>query len=102
VFAGRGGLIVDQKTKTIKIYSFVCDAPARSFIKGIKYPTGYSSCEKCTVHGEHDGKVIFPVTNCPLTRPLMRGLMRSITLIHVHLDPYILVLLVSLDWTACT
>lgn len=62
----KDGLLVDQQTKTIKIHSFVCDAPARAFIKGIKYPTGYSSCDKCTVHGEYDGKVIFPVTKCPL------------------------------------
>jgi hypothetical protein len=62
----KDGLTVDHETKKIKIHSFVCDAPARAFIKGIKSPTGYCSCEKCTVHGDYDRKVIFPVGNYPL------------------------------------
>ena len=62
----KDGLIVDGEIKKVTIHSFVCDAPARAFIKDIKYPTGYSSCEKCTVRGEYDRKVIFSVANCPL------------------------------------
>jgi len=57
----KNGLTVDQRTIKITIHSFVCDAPARAFIKGIKSHSGYSSCEKCTVRGEyHTNKVIFP------------------------------------------
>ena len=49
------------------IHCFVCDAPARAFIKGIKCHSGFASCEKCTVHGEfYVGKVIFPSTDAPL------------------------------------
>ena len=62
----KEGLIVGKQTKKVTIHSFVCDAPARAFIKGIKYPSGYNSCEKCTVHGAYDRKVIFPVEACPL------------------------------------
>jgi len=60
------GLIVDDKRVEVKIHSFVCDAPARAFLKGIKSHSGYSSCEKCIVHGEYAGKVIFPTVDDPL------------------------------------
>ena len=50
----------------ITIHSFVCDAPARAFVKGIMSPSGYSSCEKCTVRGQYDGKVILKEVDCPL------------------------------------
>lgn len=50
----------------VEFHSFVCDAPARAFIKGIKCHSGYSSCEKCTEHGIYAGKVIFPSTDAPL------------------------------------
>jgi len=62
----KHGLTFEQKNRKVIIHSFVCDAPARAYVKGIKSPSGYSSCEKCTVHGEYYGKVIFPVANCPL------------------------------------
>ena len=31
---------------------FVCNAPARSFIIGVKYNSGFSSCPKCIIVGE--------------------------------------------------
>ncbi|KAB0790105.1 hypothetical protein PPYR_15572, partial [Photinus pyralis] len=37
----------------IKVHSFICDVPARSFIKCIKAHGGYSSCEKCWEPGEY-------------------------------------------------
>ena len=60
------GFIVDSATYTIIIQSFICDAPARAFIKGIKMHSGYSSCEKCTQTGTYDGKVIFTELNAPI------------------------------------
>lgn len=60
------GLTVENKNIPVVIHSFVCDAPARAFIKGIKSHSGYSSCEKCTVYGEHCGKVVFLSTTSPL------------------------------------
>ncbi|KAL1448276.1 hypothetical protein WDU94_013978 [Cyamophila willieti] len=50
----------------VKIQAFICDAPAKAFILGVKYPQGYSSCTKCTIHGEHNTKVIFTSVNNPL------------------------------------
>jgi len=51
------GLIVGDKTIQIGIHSFVCDAPARAFLKGIKSHSGYSSCEKCTIQASRRGQV---------------------------------------------
>lgn len=62
----ENGLTVLGNLYTVKIHSFVCDAPARAFMKGVKCHSGYAACEKCTEHGEYDGKVIFPTLNAPL------------------------------------
>lgn len=41
--------------------AFICDTPARAFLKCIKGHGGYSSCERCTQYGIYlDGKVVFP------------------------------------------
>lgn len=62
----QNGVSIGGELYTIKIHSFVCDAPARAFLKGIKSHSGYAACEKCTEHGEYLGKVIYPGTNAPL------------------------------------
>lgn len=41
--------------------AFICDTPARAFLKCSKGHGGYSSCERCTQYGIYlDGKVVFP------------------------------------------
>lgn len=41
--------------------AFICDTPARAFLKCVKGHGGYSSCERCTQYGIYlDGKVVFP------------------------------------------
>lgn len=60
------GLLFDNKHFGVKIHSFVCDAPAHAFLKGVKGHSGYSSCEKCTDCGEYNGKIIFTSVSCPL------------------------------------
>jgi len=47
------------------ISAFICDAPARAFLKKIKSHTAYSSCERCTQTGEWKGKMTFPEINAP-------------------------------------
>lgn len=47
------GLNVDSIHLSVKIANFVCDAPARSFVKNIKSHNGYRGCEKCTHEGVH-------------------------------------------------
>jgi len=58
--------LLEKKTFEVIIHSFVCDAPARAFINGIKCHSGYSSCKKCVINGKYEGKGIFPTTNDPL------------------------------------
>lgn len=50
----------------IKVGSFVCDAPARAFLKNIKGHNGYSGCDKCVQVGEWQGKMVFPEVNAKL------------------------------------
>ena len=48
------------------ISCFICDAPARAYVKQIKGHSGYYGCDKCTQSGDYAGKVIFPKTDAPL------------------------------------
>lgn len=51
----------------IKIGNFICDAPARSFLKCIKPHMGHYSCERCTVKGEiHERRMVFTDLSAPL------------------------------------
>lgn len=47
----NNGFVIDQFLYGFKIKGFVCDAPAKSFIKCVKGHTGYFSCTKCTQEG---------------------------------------------------
>lgn len=49
----QNGIVIGQKTLIVKIKAFICDAPARAFLKCIKGHTGYYSCERCTIRGEY-------------------------------------------------
>ncbi|CAH0547083.1 unnamed protein product [Brassicogethes aeneus] len=58
------GFQINDKMYTVQIFGFICDAPARSYLKCIKSHGGYSSCEKCIETGEYiKGRVIFTSTN---------------------------------------
>lgn len=51
----------------IVVNSFVCDAPARSYLKNIKSHCAYFGCEKCKQEGEYiNGRMTFPETNAAL------------------------------------
>ena len=42
------GLEVNGRKISVKLNAFICDAPARAFIKKSKGHSGYSACQKCT------------------------------------------------------
>lgn len=42
----------------VRIRAVICDSSTRSFIKCIKYCTGYNGCERCIIREEYDDKVI--------------------------------------------
>jgi hypothetical protein len=50
----------------VSIHTFVCDAPARSFLKNTKPYNGYSGCERCVQTGVWKGRIIYPDTNASL------------------------------------
>ena len=58
------GFLYKNNRYTVSIKAFVCDTPARAFIKCIKSHTGYYSCERCIIKGSYDGQVVFYKNNC--------------------------------------
>ena len=61
------GIFYNGLKYEIIISSFVCDAPARAFLKNIKGHTGYSAREKCSVFGANiNSRVVFLELDAPL------------------------------------
>lgn len=59
------GVQYNNRKLQLTIHSFVCDAPAKAFIKSIKSHGGYSSCDKCVEPGQYvNGRVILKSTSC--------------------------------------
>ena len=51
----------------LKLLAFVCDAPARQFLKGIKAHNGYHGCERCVVEGTYESsRMLFQDLHCDL------------------------------------
>jgi len=57
------GFIDKEITIKVNLSALICDAPAKSFVLGVKSHTGFFSCTKCTIRGEWDGCVCFPGVN---------------------------------------
>ena len=50
---------------SIEFFSFVCDAPARQFLKAIKGHNGYWSCERCEIQGLYESsRIVFHTIDC--------------------------------------
>lgn len=52
-FLVNNGLHCNGKMYSVKIHSFICDVPAKAYLKCIKGHNGYSSCDRCTVVGQY-------------------------------------------------
>ena len=52
-YLSENGIVSDFGKKYVTVDTFCCDAPAKSFILYTKGHTGYYSCSRCTVEGEH-------------------------------------------------
>ena len=51
----------------VNILAFVCDAPARQFLKGIKAHNGYHGCERCIIEGSYEyHRMLFHDIDCEL------------------------------------
>ena len=55
----QNGIVFNGHHLSIEIKSFICDAPSRAFLKCIIHHGGYNSCERCIIHGTHEGRVVF-------------------------------------------
>ncbi len=54
------GLMCNGKKFGVNLHTFVCDAPARAYLKYIKGHTAYGSCERCLVRGQYvERRVVF-------------------------------------------
>lgn len=63
------GFFLHNRVYFVEILNFICDAPAKAYLKGIKSHGGYASCEKCWEYGVYNDKartVIFKGTNSSL------------------------------------
>ena len=47
-----------EKHFNVEVKCFLCDAPARSFLKDFISHTGYNKCERCCVPGTYEGRVV--------------------------------------------
>lgn len=63
----QNGLLIAQRVVQVSIGAFICDAPAKAYILGIKNHNGYSSCTRCTVTGSYvNNRMTFPNIDCSL------------------------------------
>ena len=53
------GIVISHLVYTLSLVAFLCDALARSFLKGTIGHAGYWSCESCLVKGSWSGRVVF-------------------------------------------
>jgi len=61
------GILINGINVSVSLKCIVADAPARSFLKGVKSHTGYYCCERCETKGTYDGKkVVYPELNSQL------------------------------------
>lgn len=47
------GIEINNKKFSVLVHSFICDMPAKSYIKCVKSHNGYSLCDKCTCVGSY-------------------------------------------------
>ena len=55
----ENGIIIDDQKRAVEILNFICDTPARCFLKLIIGHCGYSSCERCVINGSYNGCIVF-------------------------------------------
>lgn len=81
------GVNFDVNKFSVKLDAFICDAPARAFIKCIKGHSGYNGCERCVQKGLHvNGKMTFPEFGARLRTDISFNEMRD-SAHHTNVSP---------------
>lgn len=65
----QNGISIGDAVLTVSVGSFICDAPARAFLKCIKGHNAYYACERCIIRGRWNRRVVFSLNddrNTPL------------------------------------
>lgn len=62
----RSGFTIREKSYAFRISAFICDTPARAFVKSCKGHGAYYGCDKCSQKGVHIGRVTFPELHAEL------------------------------------
>lgn len=66
IYLLKEGIHFCNKKYRVEIHSFICDAPAKAYLKMIKSHSGYSSCDKCIESGCYfERKIIMRNTSAP-------------------------------------
>lgn len=61
------GVILKQSVYNVSVKGFICDRPARAFIKQIKNHGAYFACERCIVRGQRaENRTVYVELNCSL------------------------------------
>jgi hypothetical protein len=55
----QSGVSVNNVKYSVRISNFICDAPARSYVKQCKSHNSYHGCERCVDEGSFLGRVVF-------------------------------------------
>jgi len=53
------GLLFNGKIISVHVVAFICDAPAKSFLKCVKNHNAYYGCDRCYQKGTWKGRVVF-------------------------------------------
>lgn len=63
----KDGISINDRTFTIRIKCFICDTPARAYLKCVLGHTAAFACERCTVKGQkEDRNMVFLQTDAKL------------------------------------
>ena len=55
----QDGLTHNEKSYRVKVKCFVCDAPARAFLKCVRGHNSTFGCERCQVQGVWEGRIVY-------------------------------------------
>ena len=61
----QNGILLGESVLGFKIHSFLCDAPARAFVRNTKGHTGYYGCDRRVQSGKWLNKMTYPETSAP-------------------------------------